>query len=154
MNYLVEQRILVQNQYAYRKLHSTITSLIKSSDDWLSNIDSKKVNLTFFVDLKKAFGTVDRKILLEKLGAFWVKDTEFKWFKSYLGERRQFCRVNGYNYETMRVTCGIPPGSCLGPLLFILYLNDFENYLQYSSASMYADDTHTTIPARDIEELV
>ena len=54
----------------------------------------------------------------------------------------------------MRVTCGIPQGSCLGPLLFILYLNDFENCLQYSSASMYADDTHTTISARDIEELV
>ena len=58
VNYLVEQRILVQNQYAYRKLHSTSTSLIKSTDDWLSNIDSKRVNLALFLDLKKAFGTV------------------------------------------------------------------------------------------------
>ena len=140
--YLVEQRILVQNQYAHRKLHSTITSLIKSADDWLSSIDSRKVNLTLFLDVKKAFDTVDHKILLDKLGAYGVKGTEFKWFKSYLSKRRQFCRVNGYNSKTMRVTCVIPQGSCLGPLLFTLYLNDFENCLQYSSASMYAYDTH------------
>ena len=154
MNYLVEQRILVQNQYAYRKLHSTITSLIKGTDDWFSNIDSKKVNLTLFLDFTKAFDTAHHKILLDKLGAYGVKGIEFKWFKSYLGKRRQFCRVNGYNSKNMRVTCGIPQGSCLGPLLFILYLNDFENCLQYSSASMYPGDTHTTISARDIEECV
>ena len=154
VNYLVEQKILVQNQYAYRKLHSTITSLIKCTDDWLSNIDSKKVNLTLFLDLKKAFDTVDHKIILDKLRAYGVIGIEFKWFKSYLSKRRQFCRVNDYNSKTMRVTCGIPQGSCLCLLLFILYLNDFENCLQYSSASMYADDKHTTISARDIEELI
>lgn len=154
MNYLVENKILVKNQYAYRKLHSTVTSLIKSTDDWLSNIDSKKVNLTLFLNLKKAFDTVDHRILIDKLGAYGVKGTEIKWFTSHLNERRQFCRVNGYNSKTLRVTCGIPQGSCLGPLLFILYLNDFESCLQYSSTSMYADDTHTTIAARDIDELV
>ena len=154
VNYLVEQKILVQNQYAYRKLHSTITSLIKCTDDWLSNIDSKKVNLTLLLDLKKAFDTVDHKIILDKLGAYGVIGIEFKWFKSYLSKRRQFCRVNDYNSKTMRVTCGIFQGSCLCLPLFILYLNDFENCLQYSSASMYADDKHTTISARDIEELI
>ena len=79
---------------------------------------------------------------------------EIEWFRSYISERRQFYRVNGYNSKTMRVTCEIPQGSCLGPLLFILYLIDFENCLQYSSACMYVDHTHTTLSARDIEELV
>ena len=106
------------------------------------------------MDLKKAFDAVDHKILLDKLGAYEVKGTEIEWLKSYISERRQFYRVNGYNSKTMRVTCEIPQGSCLGPLLFILYFIDFENCLQYSSACMYVDHTHTTISARDIEELV
>ena len=80
--------MLVQNQYAHRKLHSTITSLIKSTDDWLSNIDSKKVNLMLFLDLKKAFDTINHEILLDKVKAYGFKVTEIKWFRSYLNERR------------------------------------------------------------------
>ena len=118
--------MLVQSQYAYRKLHSTIILLIKSIDDRLSNIDSRKVNLTIFSDIKKAFDTVDHKILLDKLETYGVKGTEIKWFRSYPNKRRQFCRVNGHNSKTMKVLWGIPQGSCLNPLLFILYLNDFE----------------------------
>ena len=76
------------------------------------------------------------------------------WFRSHLNERKQFCRVDGQNSKTVRVLCGVPRGSCLGPLLFIIYRNDLKNCLHYASTSMYADDTHTTISARDTEELV
>ena len=154
VDYFAENKMLVKSQSVCRKLHSTVTSLIKSTDDWISNIDSKKLNLTLFLDLEKPFDTVNHKILLDKLETYGVKETELMWFRSYLNERKQFCSVNGQNSKSMKVLCGIPQGSCLGPLLFIICLNDFEDFLQFSSTSMYADDTHTTISAKDTEELI
>ena len=153
IDYLKEKRTLKKNQHAFRKLHSTNTSLVKSTDEWLNNIDSQKVNMTMFLDLKKAFDTVNHKILLEKLFRYGVQGKVINWFRSYLIERKQFCKINGVHSKPLGVTCGIPQGSCLGPLLFIVYLNDFEECLQFSSASMYADDTHTTIASDDINEL-
>ena len=107
-----------------------------------------------FLDLKKAFETVDHKILIEKMIRYGVRGNEINWFKSYLSSRKQFCTVNGHKSTVREVTCGIPQGSCLGPLLFILYLNDFEGCLQFSCASIYADDTHVTSASSDIEELI
>ena len=92
---------MVQSQYAYRKLHSTIISLITGTDDWLSNIDSGKISLTLFLDHKKTFDTIDHRLLLDNLEANGVKGTEIKWFRPYLNERRQFCRVNGHTSKTM-----------------------------------------------------
>ena len=146
--------ILTNNQYAFRKLYSTIMSLINSTEHWLENADNRKLNMTVFLDLKKAFDTVDHKILIDKLFKYGIKGKEREWFKSYLSGRKQFCSVNGQRSKTKEVICGIPQGSCLGPLLFIVYLNDFEGCLDFSKANMYADDTHTTIASNDIKELV
>ena len=142
IDYFKEKKMLKKNQHAFRKLHSTITSLVKSTDEWLNNIDSQKVNMTMFFDLKKAFDTVDHKMLLEKLSKYGVQGKVISWFRSYLTERKQFCKINDECSKPLGVTCGIPQGSCLGPVLFIIYLNDFEECLRFSSASMYADDTH------------
>ena len=98
--------------------------------------------------------TVDHKILIDKLFKYGIKGKEREWFKSYLSGRKQFCSVNGQRSKTEGVLCGIPQGSCLGPLLFIVYLNDFDGCLDFSKANMYADDTHTTIASNDIRELV
>ena len=73
------------------------------------------------------------------------------WFESYLKNRTQFCTLNGNKSKPKKVTCGMPQDSCLGPLLFIIYLNDFENSLQYSRVSSYADDTNMTVASNDIE---
>ena len=75
------------------------------------------------------------------------------WFKSYLQNRKQFCSVNGQRSLASEVACGIPQGSCLGPLLFIIYLNDFEKFLEFSRASVYADDTTIRIVSNDVEKL-
>ena len=153
-DFLRAHGILTKNQNAFQKLCSTITSLISSSENWLKNTDDHKLNLTLFLDLKKVFDTVDHKILISKVVKYGVRGIEIEWFKSYLKERRQYCSINGQKSEIKDVRCGIPQGSCLGPLLFIVFLNDFEGYLDYSKASMYADDTHTTVAASDIEDLI
>ena len=75
------------------------------------------------------------------------------WFRSYLTERKQFCKINDECSKPLEVTCDSPQGSGLGPILFIIYLNDFEECSQFSLASMYADNTHTTIASDDINEL-
>ena len=148
------QPIFTKNQAAFRKLYSTVTSLINSTDSWYSTIDRKEVNLAIFLDLKKAFDTVDHTILLVKLEKYGIRGITGDWFTSYLRNRKQFCTVDGHKSSAKMVTCGIPQGSCLGPLLFIIYLNDFETCLELSKASMYADDTHVTITSNNLENLL
>ena len=152
--YLKVNKVLTMSQSAFQKLCSTITSLIDSTDYWYENIDHKQLNLAIFLDLKKAFDTVDHKILLEKLRKYGIRELSGDWFESYLKNRRQYCAANGYESRPRTVTCGIPQGSCLGPLLFIIYLNDFEKCLKVSKAGMYADDTHVTVTSMNVEELV
>ena len=147
------QPILTKNQAAFRKMYPTIVSLINSTDSWYATTDKKGVNLATFLDLKKAFDTVDHTILLAKLGKYGVRGITGEWFASYLQNRKQFCTMNGQKLSAKKVTCGIPQGSCLGPLLFIIYLNDFETCLELSKASMYADNIHVTITSSDLENL-
>ena len=142
------------NQSAFQKLCSTITSLISKTDYWYDNMDSRKINLTLFLDLKKAFDTVDLSILMKKLRAYGIRGSACDWFESYLEERKQYCAATGHRSNIKNITCGIPQGSCLGPLLFIIYLNDFEKCLEFSQASLYADDTQITIASDDVEKLV
>ena len=148
------QPIFTKNQAAFRKLYSTITSLINRTDSWYSTMDRKEVNLAIFLDLKKAFDTVDHTILLAKLEKYGIRGITGDWFTSYLQNRKQFCTADGHKSSAKMVTCGIPQGSCLGPLLFIIYLNDFETCLELSKASMYADDTHVTITSNNLENLL
>ena len=125
------------NQFAYRKLHSIIiTSLISVSDYWYENIDKNNLNFVLFLDLKKAFDTVDHEILVRKLKVYGVDEIELEWFRSYLRSHQQYCSLNGHKSSLLQATYGIPQGSCLGPLLFILYLNDFESCLKFSKANL------------------
>jgi len=112
------------------------------------------MNLAIFLDLRKAFDTVDHSILIKKLNSYGIVDRAGDWFESYLTNRTLFCTLNGNKSKQRRVTCGIPQGSCLGPILFIIYLNDFENSLQYSRASIYADDTNVTMASDDIQRMI
>ena len=97
---------------------------------------------------------MDHKILIDKLMKYGIKEKEIQRFQSYLRGRTQFCSGNGQRSRIEEVICGIPQGSCLGPLLFIVYLNDFESCLEFSKANMYVDDTHTKIASNDIAELM
>ena len=151
--FLKVDNILTSSQTTFRKLYSTATSLISSTDHWQENIDNNQMNLTIFLDLRKAFETVDHNIFIQKLNSYGTADRAGDWFESYLKNRTQFCTLNRNNSKPKKVTCGIPQGSCLGPLLFIIYLNDFGNSRQYSRASIYADDKNVTVASKDIKRL-
>ena len=95
-DFLLSNRKLTMSQFAYRKLHSTITSLISVSNYWYKHIDKNNANFALFLDLKKAFDTVDHEILIRKMQV-GIKDIEVEWFRSYLKNRQQYCSLNVKN---------------------------------------------------------
>ena len=105
-------------------------------------------------DIKKAFDTVYHDILLSKLRKYGVLRIEFKWFMSYLTDRKQSCTLNGENSSFKIVKCGIPQGSCLGPLLFLIYIKDLPSALGRATPSMFADDTSMWVASDSVPELL
>ena len=136
--------------------HSTSTSLISSTNSWFLNIDSGLLNGILFLDLKKAFDTVNHDLLIKNpLFLFVIKGVALSWFVSYmyLNNRTQTCRINQVISSHRTIQCGIPQGSNLGPLLFSLYINDLPNCPEKSILSMYADDTNLTVSKRTVTDL-
>ena len=101
----------------------------------------------------KTFDTVDHEILIGKLKVYGIDGLELEWFRSYLCCRQQYCALNGHKSSSRQVTRGIPQGSYLGPLLFILYLNDFESCLKFSKANLYADDTGVSFSSNELNDV-
>ena len=95
-----------------------------------------------FIDLKKAFNTLDTKLLLDKLAHYGIRNVEQRWFASYLTNRQQFCRVHG-KLSSMNISCGVPQGSCLGALLFLLFINDMSYSVKKVKVNVYVDDTRS-----------
>ena len=124
ITYIDENKILSDSQFGFRKRHSTSTSLLNATNNWFSNIDKVLINGVLFLDLRKAFDTVDHKILIDKLQTYGIKNSALSLFVSYLDKRYQFCKVNNVKSSRKIIECGVPQGSNLGPLLFLLYVND------------------------------
>ena len=140
--------------FSLSSLHSTVTALLEASNNWAYNIDRGSVNAVVFLDLKKAFDTVDHGILLSKLNFYGFTKATSNWFKSYLNQRNQKCFVNGHLSGAQSLRCGIPQGTILGPLLFLIYINDLPNSLAHSHPRMYADDTHLTYIENNIKRIL
>ena len=151
--YLDKNELIYRQQSGFRSLHSVVTCLISNTNDWYFQLDQGMYTGIVFVDLKKAFDTVDHDILLGKLSHNGIKNTEDKWFSSYLGNRRQCCRVIGITSNVESITCGVLQGSWLGPFLFILYINDLPFALKCSKAKMFADDTSLARTAKDVKDI-
>ena len=122
-------------------------------DDWSDSMDKGKLTGVVFLDIRKAFDSVDHSILLEKVQFYGVADRELMWLKSYLTARKQQCLINGYLSSQSNILCGVPQGSILGPLLFLIYINDLPNCLKFTTPCLYADDTQIFTSSFDISVL-
>ena len=146
--------MLNKHQSGFRPLHSTVTALLDITNEWYINIDNGLINTVLFLDLKKAFGTIDHSILISKMKLYGMLPKTLTWFCDYLLQRTQKTMVNGILSDSKTTKCGIPQGSILGPLLFLLYINDLPNANLVSNVRMYADDTSLTYAASDSDELI
>ena len=150
--YLNNNNQITASQCGFRSLHSTLTALIEATDKWSINIVNKLLNGVIFIDLKKTFDTIDHTILIRKLQMYGVDQNGIKFFESYLSNCSQRCCVNGQLSEAVDLTCGVPQGSNLGPLLFLIYINDLPNCLETATPRMFANDTNITIAAKSLPE--
>ena len=139
--YMDQNGIISCNQSGFRPKHSTMTSLLNVTEDWLDSLDKGNLVGVVTLDLKKAFDTVDHSILLNKLRLIGLNVMSLQWFSSYLANRMQYTCVNGVHSNSQNMQCGIPQGSNIGPLLFILFINDMPLCLKTCKISLYADDT-------------
>ena len=151
--YLNDNCFINSNQSGFKELHSTVTCLFENTDDWYSGIDTENLADMVFVDLKKALDTVDHQILCGKLESYGALLRELAWFGSYLSNRVQYCRINGVDSQIENINIGVPQGSCLGPLRFLVYINDLPRAIKNSTTSMYADDMSLFLKSKDLSRL-
>ena len=117
-------------------------------------LDIGKVLIGVFLDLKKSFDTVDHKVLVDKLFKYGVRENILNLFKSYLSNRKQYVNWHGSNSEIETVSCGVPHGSILGPLLFILYVNDLSKVSNKFVSILFADDTTILFEGHNIHSII
>ena len=142
MEYISSKSILNNNQYGFRKNHSTYMAILDMHEKISAAIDNNEYSIGIFIDLAKAFDTIDHDILIAKLQHYGVRGVALSWFYSYLHDRKQYVYVNDASSCLNNVTRGIPQGSILGPLLFILYVNDIVNSSTLLNFILFADDTN------------
>ena len=125
-------------------------ALLDLIDKISTSIENKEYTLGIFLDLAKAFDTVNHKILLNKLFSYGIRGTAYNWFKNYLSNRHQYVYLNNTKSDNLSVTCGVPQGSILGPLLFLLYINDLNTVSNLLTIIMFADDTNIFISGHNL----
>ena len=119
----------------------------------LQAFNENEHTLGIFIDLRQAFDTVDHQLLLQKLELYGIKNNNLKWFQSYLSNRKQFIKSNNESKNLEIIRCGIPQGSILGPLLFLIFVNDLQKSTKFLDPIMFADDTNLFYSNKDANTL-
>ena len=149
IKFLDKFSILYEYQFGFRRKRSTHMALISLIDKLTQAIENGEYVIGVFLDFSKAFDTVDQKILLDKLYHYGVRGCAHKWFISYLTDRQQFVTYNGVKSRNQLIKCGVPQGSILGPLLFLIYINDLASVCECTFPILFADDSNLFISGRD-----
>ena len=145
--------IFYQLQFGFRKNHSTALSLIYLVNKIATSIDQNEITAGVFLDLFKAFDTLDHQILFGKLEHYGVCRLALQWIESYFSNRTQFVQINDTRSSELIIRCGVPQGSILGPLFFILYINDLPKTTRLAECLLFADDTSIFYSNSDLDRV-
>ena len=153
MNIFIHQ-LLSSSQYDFRQAHSTEHAILDMVESIRTNMDERLFSCGVFIDLKKAFDTVDHKILLDKLNYYGLRGIDNQWFSSYLTNRTQTTEINSFISDKEVVSCGVPQGSVSGPLLFLLYVNDIQYCSRKLKFFLFADVLYSHENLKTLELIV
>lgn len=151
-SYLQDFNILHDHQFGFRKRHSTLLALTEIIDNIRTQIDEGNYVIGIFLDLSKAFDSVNHKILLQKMNHYGIRGLVLDWFQDYLSNRKQVVCINSTLSEEIVCDIGVPQGSVLGPLLFLLYINDISDSINEGSLRLFADDTNLFITHKNLAQ--
>ena len=154
LDYLSNKNILNRSQFGFQRNRSTTDALVDFFEDMYKQLNEKNHTLCMVLDFSKAFDTVSHEILLQKLSRYGIRGVAHAWFRSYLAGRTQRVRVGKVLSEVMSVTSGVPQGSILGPVLFLLFINDLPNVSDQAKFTLFADDATLTFSGRDYDALL
>ena len=152
--FLEIHKALYSLQFGFQEIHSIDYALVSLTEAVRYTLDNKRFGCGIFIDLQKAFDTVNHKMLLLKLEHYGIRGCVLEWFRSFLSERKQYVSVNGSNSNLLSITCGAPQGSVLGPLLFLIYINDLPNVSKKLTFYLFADDTNIYCESKNVSDLM
>ena len=153
--YFLDNNLFYPSQYGFRREHSTELATLELTDRILQYIDARNLSLTVFMDLSKAFDTLDHSILLTQFSYYGKHDNELMWLSRYLTNRQQYAELDGISSDLKPMFTGVPQGSILGTLLFWIHINDILQSSQHFKYILYADDTtlFTTVQFRSAPQI-
>ena len=153
IDFLKKNEILYNYQFGFREGHSTYMALLTLIDNIVNSFEKNEYTLGVFLDFSKAFDTIDHKILLSKLNTYGIRGVSNTWINDYLTDRQQYVLYCGSESSYQTIKCGVPQGSILGPLLFLLYINDLANVSTLLHSIIFADDTNLFISGTNLQDM-
>ena len=153
MEFFKVNNTIFKHQYGFQNGKSTDLAILDMHSKIVGAFENKELACCVFLDFAKAFDTVNHKILLKKLEYYGIRGTVLKWFDSYLCNRPQCVNINGTLSDFLNILCGVPQGSVLGPILFLIYINDIQISSDILKFHLFADNTSIFFSHKDEKSL-